>query len=183
MCIAVGIGEAFCCEGVTIPSTGEEKRAFSLSAVLDGALVFLRGLSRVRCSSLGLSSTSKLGFGGGAGRFVVYMLLLAINICCKALKLDGPASLLPPSGTKEGGGLLGGGGGGESSIIRLHPTQFAQRSAGAVAPRITSQQLCLARQQASERLSRYCSLCCQTVAVRTFLPSRSGRPNTTNQMQ
>ena len=55
----------------------EDESAFSLRDVLDGALVFLRGLSRVRCSSFGLSCSSLLtglGLGGGAGAVDVYIL-------------------------------------------------------------------------------------------------------------
>lgn len=66
--------------GDSVPNTSpEEEIALSLRDVLDGALVFLRGLSRVRCSSLGLSGSSSLtgmtgfGLGGGAGTLDVYI--------------------------------------------------------------------------------------------------------------
>ena len=114
-----GMGWALPVSGASVSNTlPPEKSAFSLRNVLDGALVFLRGLSRVLCSSLGLScATSRMGFGlgGGAGTFTVYIVWLATSICRRALKLGNVSSSRSCCRSNEGGGLLGGGGGESSS--------------------------------------------------------------------
>jgi hypothetical protein len=72
----------------TVPKTSMElEDALSRRADLEGALIFLRGRSLVRCSSFGLSSfsssavTGRIGLGGGAGLLEVYIVWLLANIC------------------------------------------------------------------------------------------------------
>ena len=118
--------------GVVSNTSPEDESAFSLKADLDGTLVFLRGLSRVWCSSLGLSCSaffspamSRLRLGGGAGALErepakVYMVGLAASICLRALKWPALGDVLSERSSAKspkGGRLLGEGGGVTSSAI------------------------------------------------------------------
>ena len=118
--------------GAVSNTSPEDESAFSLKAALDGTLVFLRGLSRVWCSSLGLSCSaffspamSRLRLGGGAGALErepaeVYMVGLAASICLRALKWPALGDVLSERSSAKspkGGRLLGGGGGVTSSTI------------------------------------------------------------------
>ena len=104
----------------------EVEDALSRRAALEGALIFLRGRSLVRCSSFGLSSfscsgvTGRIGLGGGAGRLEVYIVWLLANICRRDLKLGLVSCTVSSFSVKEGGGLLGGGGGESSSAMFTH---------------------------------------------------------------
>ena len=142
MLVEIGGGAPTVCVESIPKESMEEEDALSLRAVLEGALVFLRGRSFVRCSSFGLSSfprpgvTERIGLGGGAGLLDVYIVRVLANICCRDLKFDPVSWSASSSLAKEGGGLLGGGGGEPSTAMftRRHrnarayeaqPTQFS----------------------------------------------------------
>ena len=164
--------------GAVSNTSPEDESAFSLKAALDGTLVFLRGLSRVWCSSLGLSCSaffspamSRLRLGGGAGALErepaeVYMVGLAASICLRALKpaLGDVLSERSSAKSPKGGRLLGGGGGVTSSAIsRARDSRVCLRF---TSPRAVRARTCTG---ILSHVTRSSPLCCLQRALRTLL--------------